>query len=694
MSDSVLAQLKVVLSANISKLKSGLDEATIQNDKFAKKTEYGFHRIGQVIERLVGPLSATGRKIALGFDALGESAAEAGKGLSGVAGGLGLISGIGAAGLAGVGAGLFALANKAAEAGAQIYDASEKTGIAASEISGIKALAMETGEDFDGLTQALSRFGVNLTNALIDPTTIGARELKQLLGGAKGLNELGLKPMGERLQIVLQKIFSLNDVAQQHAMMQALLGRGWMQNVDTLKVLAKDGYAPAIEQARKFGVFFDESSARQAKDFTEKVKTLKSEISGLAVEMGTSLLPAFNNWMVGLVGLAAAIQNVGHAINIAMSAITKPGESVPGQFVSVTQAETDFLTKIDELTRGAAQGGSHINDVSGGRGGHGGRGGNRVITYLTNLREQLGELLHGKAAAGIEKLKELGATQVQIGQGRQLMDAIQSLKEEQKFAEEFGKAQTSMQKMLEKLSVPKATEETWRTLGDAIERVNASLIKAGSESLGIKSATRISMQDQAMAASFAGGPLGGFTPGFTPSGFGKMRFDFDKLNASAKEFGKTVSSSFTRMIETGQGFHQMLGDLLREFETFALKASVFKMLGSSLSGSGGFLGTIGSFFSGMALPGRASGGPVTAGQLYMVDEQGPELFAPAISGSIISGGGLSGGGRGGNTYNIDARGSEPGMEHRIARAIQAMQKQSVGRSLAATYEYKARGGAL
>lgn len=43
--------------------------------------------------------------------------------------------------------------------------------------------------------------------------------------------------------------------------------------------------------------------------------------------------------------------------------------------------------------------------------------------------------------------------------------------------------------------------------------------------------------------------------------------------------------------------------------------------------------------AGVGVPGRAAGGPVTAGQPYMVGEHGPELFVPGKSGSIATGAG-------------------------------------------------------
>lgn len=57
------------------------------------------------------------------------------------------------------------------------------------------------------------------------------------------------------------------------------------------------------------------------------------------------------------------------------------------------------------------------------------------------------------------------------------------------------------------------------------------------------------------------------------------------------------------------------------------------------------------FVSGL-LPGRASGGPVTAGRAYMVGEKGPELFVPSNSGSIVPNNRLGATGGGGETNHL------------------------------------------
>jgi phage-related minor tail protein len=64
---------------------------------------------------------------------------------------------------------------------------------------------------------------------------------------------------------------------------------------------------------------------------------------------------------------------------------------------------------------------------------------------------------------------------------------------------------------------------------------------------------------------------------------------------------------------------------------------------------------LGGFFKNLF---RAEGGPVGAGNPYIVGERGPELFVPRNSGSIISNDRLSGASMGGGgvniTYNIAA----------------------------------------
>lgn len=68
------------------------------------------------------------------------------------------------------------------------------------------------------------------------------------------------------------------------------------------------------------------------------------------------------------------------------------------------------------------------------------------------------------------------------------------------------------------------------------------------------------------------------------------------------------------------------------------------------------------------IPGRALGGPVAAGQAYIVGERGPELFMPGRSGSIVPNHRLGGG----NTYILNAYGESP---HELLRMLETAARE-------------------
>lgn len=212
--------------------------------------------------------------------------------------------GVGIGAVTGLGLAMFELANKAAEVGAKMYEVSEQTGITAENLSGLNAISQLTGGSFDGLSRALGRVTVNLQKAIDAPGAKSSEMLVKLLGGTQQLTELGLKPMGDRMQEVFQHIFAITEEGKRNEALNKLMGRAWMNNVETLKYLAEQGFAPAIEQAKKFGLFYDAEAAAKAKAFDVDLNTLKLTLSSVAQTLGQELIPyisdAILNWNVWL----------------------------------------------------------------------------------------------------------------------------------------------------------------------------------------------------------------------------------------------------------------------------------------------------------------------------------------------------------------------------------------------------------
>lgn len=158
----------------------------------------------------------------------------------------------------------------------------------------------------------------------------------------------------------------------------------------------------------------------------------------------------------------------------------------------------------------------------------------------------------------------------------------------------------------------------------------------------------------------------------------------DLLGEALKGITDTIMSSLQELIGAiGEGVGSLAGSLTADGG----------ILDQLLSAGGDLFGSLGDAFGSLfGTSARAAGGPVGAGRMYLVGEQGPELFVPQIGGTIIANdnlGGRGGGGRALNfSYTIDARGADAGVEARIRHAL----RESEARTLAAVRGLADRGG--
>ena len=117
--------------------------------------------------------------------------------------------------------------------------------------------------------------------------------------------------------------------------------------------------------------------------------------------------------------------------------------------------------------------------------------------------------------------------------------------------------------------------------------------------------------------------------------------------AMAESVYGNMGRSLDNFVDTGKfKFSDFANSVIMDLLKIQLRATATQLFNS-------VLGTFG-----FSLPGRAAGGPVTAGQPYIVGEQGPEVFLPTSSGTIIPNNRLSSNGGGGAAtsvvYNINA----------------------------------------
>jgi len=118
------------------------------------------------------------------------------------------------------------------------------------------------------------------------------------------------------------------------------------------------------------------------------------------------------------------------------------------------------------------------------------------------------------------------------------------------------------------------------------------------------------------------------------------------LTTAADAAGHGIERALNRAIISGKlGFEDLKRIALSVMADIA-RAAISNGIGAAMGGSGGSGGGGGLLQLGMSLatalfgaPGRATGGPVSAGRAYRVGERGPELFVPTASGRIEAAGG-------------------------------------------------------
>jgi tape measure domain-containing protein len=139
----------------------------------------------------------------------------------------------------------------------------------------------------------------------------------------------------------------------------------------------------------------------------------------------------------------------------------------------------------------------------------------------------------------------------------------------------------------------------------------------------------------------------------------------EKMTEVGEEIESSIKNNLRESITGAQSFGQAMTNVLNKIRDKIIDAQIDKLLGQfgenfgsastggQRKGIGGFLG---GFLGGLF---RANGGPVKAGQPYIVGERQPELFIPRSSGTILPSVPTGGGGTTNNmiTVNVDASGT-------------------------------------
>lgn len=217
--------------------------------------------------------------------------------------------------------------------------------------------------------------------------------------------------------------------------------------------------------------------------------------------------------------------------------------------------------------------------------------------------------------------KEFGITSDGV---KKLSTAFEEFKEIDNAAEATRKA-AEILKILKDEAVGPATEEVLK-LKEALVQMGLStaeldrILEVMTENKGV-------IEKNTQAVSILG------------DAFGVTARENDGLaKTMAQSMGDSFKSIVTGTKSTSEAFKNMAKSIIDQLFDVLIIQRMVGMVGTGGAGSGG------TGLAGMISGTRAMGGPVTAGQTYLVGERGPELFTSSSSGQITPNNQMQGGG--------------------------------------------------
>jgi len=526
MSEGILARLKVILGIDATQLSSGLNEAQVKTEKTGRKIEGSFKSLGRTFARTLGPLSATGREVSFALQGIGEAAAEANTAFAGLGSTMSIFAGVATGGF-------LALAGLTVKLFSQIDEQADLA----------KGIGLSTSQ-YVQLTSALKLYGIQqeqVTPGLAQFFKI-VSGLMRSKAGAEAINELGLSMKSLRLMDTHQQLLAVADAFSKFPdgpKKSAIASQLFTATLGEKMIPLLDQGAAGVEKLEaKYKDLGDESEK-----LADQTKNLSMQFSEAWSNLSVAALKAS-----GAVGIPTMLLAIAHPLATTKALILDFGHVVAEVFGGVVGGVESLAKAFDSIpgsiaphipTAGLDEARRYFSALSTGFQSEAAKaaeplfgsgetplkgGGNlpQIVTpdpklkqlaaYLKSLGEQVAEFGKGETAKGIDKLKELGATQAQIAKGTGLLQQLEYLKAEQKFSDEFVKTQAAMEKTLGKLDLPTAKVDG---LADAFSKLTDEIQAAGASALGFKRNTFAGQMQAGVSAGIGSMPAA--VPGLTLS---------------------------------------------------------------------------------------------------------------------------------------------------------------------------------
>jgi hypothetical protein len=521
-----------------------------------------------------------------------------------------------------------AFITNAIKASAELDDLAEKTGATVEELSRLQQIAHISGTDF-GIVET---FMIKLAKAMNETGEEGEKVRRLLANLGLSLDELRGKSTAEQMEAVAKAMANFADTGSKAAYYMELTGKNAAQAAPFLKDLT-------TEQGINARVTKEQAAA--AEELGKSWRRLTNEAGGLGTEIANSLVPhlqriidRFKTAREASGGFFQMMANeakrlVGFGDPKYVSALRQAAIEVPPQDIAGPIRVPGVLKPLEKPKTG---GGARADPFE------------QLLRGLQSQLQTTQELtVYEKTLADIEDKRYANLTQAQRTQALELAKQIDLAKGAKREAEEEKKLQEEIAHILEKRNEAEA-----RALEKADQEARAFKEQIIDMIDPLEKFRRLLQQIEESHL---------LTPEQKAEAMFIVNLQMDEALKKTQEAIKETSNLWGDMFQAGASAFEdaiaggnKLRDVLKGLETDLIKIITRKLftepLGKFIEGAtkdfdiGKMLGGI--FGGGAAPAGRAGGGAVSAGQPYVVGEQGEELFIPRSGGTIVPSGQLRG----------------------------------------------------
>lgn len=508
----------------------------------------------------------------------------------------------------------------ATNAADELNKLSQKVGIATEELSALKHAAELSDVGLDQLRTGLVKMSKEVAaaaggsaEAVAKFSAIGV-SVTDAAGKVRGTSAI--------FRDVAERFSQYEDGATKAALATEFFGKAGADIIPLLN-LGADGLQRAADEAERFGLIVGTDAAQRAEEFNDNMSRMGAIARGVSLQMSGQMTPTLiglQRAMLGaannsnLVASAAASAATGLRLLVSSGVIVTTIFQGLGQSLGAVGAALVAIAH-GEFRRAASiikEGYKDIREI-----------GQTAATALLDVWEETGDLILSTAPETSDKI----AAPVVMA-AEKVKDALKDIRDSLKEVYTSGLAALRAQESpgerilrnfedqryaLEKLA------ETYPAFADAAQEAMGRLVATTQEEL-----------DE--LARLPGG----------------AKEATDKMSVFAEQAARNMQTYFADFLfdpfEDGiRGMLKGFVDVLRRMVAEAAAARIFDALGLGDKG-GGILGVIlgGIFGAGTAggssasvAGARATGGPVSAGSLYQVNESGKEYFRPSVSGEVI-----------------------------------------------------------